>query len=138
MSSEARTDDLGCYRIVGLTPRDYMVDVDLELQDRDIGTRIGSGATSMMYRPVARISFSSGDTARKRDAKSFKLGPGEERTGEDIGIPLSKLHTISGELLAAHDGHVLTRGKVQLLDAEDKTEIETTTVDARTAGFTFS
>ena len=78
MSSVARTDDLGRYRIVGLTPRDYMVEVDLELQDRDIGITIGSGATSTMYRPVARISFFSGDTARKRDAKSFKLGPGEE------------------------------------------------------------
>ncbi len=124
MSSEARTDDLGRYRIVGLAPRDYMVEVDLELQDRDIGITIGSGATSMMYRPVARISFFSGDTARKHDAKSFKLGPGEERTGEDISIPLSKLHTVSGELLAAHDGHVLTSGNLQLLDAEDKTEIE--------------
>ena len=43
----------------------------------------------------------SGDATRKSEAVPFKLGPGEERTGEDITIPLSKLHSISGVVTAA-------------------------------------
>jgi hypothetical protein len=79
-----------------------------------------------VYRPVASIAFFSGSTSHKRDAAPFKLGAGEERTGEDITIPLSKLHTVSGELLAAHDGHVLTGGHIQLLDPDDKSVVEDT------------
>jgi hypothetical protein len=127
MSAEARTDDLGRYRIAGLAPREYTVQVDLELLEREFGVTVGGEGTSMMYRPpLARIAFFSGSTSHKREAAPFKLGAGEERTGEDITIPLSKLHTISGELLAAHDGHTLTRANIQLLDADDKSEMETT------------
>jgi hypothetical protein len=129
MSAEARTDDLGRYRIAGLAPREYAVQVDLELQDREFGVTVGGEGTSMMYRPpLARIAFFSGSTSHKRDAAPFKLGTGEERTGEDITIPLSKLHTVSGELLAAHDGHVLTGGHIQLLDPDDKSVVEETSL----------
>lgn len=128
MAADVRTDDLGRYRISGLAPRDYAVQVDLQLQDMDFGVTIGAIGKSAMHRSRGEIAFFSGDTARKRDAKAFKLEAGEERTGEDITIPISRLHT-SGELVAAHDGHVLTGGNLQLLDAEDKTEIETTRLD---------
>jgi hypothetical protein len=137
MSAEAHTDDVGHYRISGLAPRDYTIQVDMELQNRDYGVSTGGSGISMYYRPVVQISFFSGDTARKRDAAPFKLGAGEERTGEDITIPLSKLHTITGELLAGHDGHVLTGGNIQLLDADDKSEIETTKVDRSDSKFHF-
>ncbi len=43
----------------------------------------------------------SGDATRKSDADVFKLGPGEERAGDDITIPLSKLHSVSGVVTAA-------------------------------------
>lgn len=128
MAADVRTDDLGRYRISGLAPRDYAVQVDLQLQDMDFGVTIGAIGKSAMHRSRGEIAFFSGDTARKRDAKAFKLEAGEARTGEDITIPISRLHT-SGELVAAHDGHVLTGGNLQLLDAEDKTEIETTRLD---------
>jgi hypothetical protein len=129
MAPDVRTDDLGRYRIAGLAPRDYAVQVDLQLQDMDFGVTIGAIGSSAMNRSRAQIAFFSGDTARKRDAKPLKLEAGEERTGEDITVPISKLHTISGELLAVHDGHVLTRGNIQLLGAEDKIEVETTRIE---------
>lgn len=137
MAGDVRTDDLGRYRIAGLAPRDYAVQVDLQLQDTDFGVTIGAVGKSAMHRSRAQIAFFSGGTTRKRDAKPFKLEAGEERTGEDITIPISKLNTISGELLAAHDGHVLTSGNLQLLDAEDKTEIETTRLDRADNRFHF-
>lgn len=124
MSTDTRTDDLGCYRIAGLAPRDYILQADLELQDADFGMTSGGMATTMMYRPGVTISFFSGETARKRNAVPFKLTGGEERSGEDMTIPVSKLHNVSGELRAAPDGHLLTGGNVQLLDPEDKSVIE--------------
>jgi hypothetical protein len=129
MADDVRTDDLGRYRIAGLAPRDYIIQVDLELQDTDFGVTIGALGTSAMSRSIARISLFSGNSTRKRDAKPFKLGAGDERTGEDITIPISKLHTIVGELLAAQDGHVLTQANIQLLDAGDKSEVESTRLD---------
>lgn len=129
MAADVHTDDLGRYRIAGLAPREYMIQVDLDLQDVDFGVTIGAVGKSSLNRSRAEIAFFSGDTAHKRDAKSFKLEPGEERTGEDITIPISKLHTISGQLLAAHDGHSLSSGNLQLLDAADRTDIETTRLD---------
>jgi hypothetical protein len=62
----------------------------------------------------------SGDATRKSAAASFTLSPGEERTGEDITIPLSKLHTISGVVTAAHDGHPINAGNLALMSPEDK------------------
>ena len=62
----------------------------------------------------------SGDATRKSAAASFKLSPGEERTGEDITLPLSKLHTISGVVTAAGDGHPINSGNLALMSPEDK------------------
>lgn len=124
MDSEIRTDDLGRYRLVGLAPRDYIVQIDLELQNTDFGMEIGGPGGSRQNRSIARIAFYSGSTTRKRDATSLKLAAGDEHNGEDITIPLSKLHTLSGELLSAHDGHVLNSGKVSLRDPDDQSELE--------------
>ena len=124
MDSEVHTDDLGRYRLVGLAPRDYIVQIDLELQNRDFGVEIGGHGRSRQDRSIARIAFYSGGTARKRDATSFKLAAGDEHSGEDITIPLSKLHTLSGELVSAHDGHVLNSGNISLRDPDDQSEVE--------------
>jgi hypothetical protein len=53
--------------------------------------------------------------------------------GEDITIPIAKLHTITGEIVAAHDGHPLNQGNVKLLDADDKSEVESSKLE-RTDG----
>jgi hypothetical protein len=62
----------------------------------------------------------SGDATRKSAAVSFALSPGEERTGEDITIPLSTLHTVSGVVTAARDGHPMSAGNLALMSPEDK------------------
>ena len=129
MATQVRTDDLGRYRLIGLPPREYEVQVDLGLQKMTIGMTLDNSGASMSSDSQARLLFYSGSTARKRDAASFKLTEGEERTGEDITIPLSKLHTITGQIVAAHDGHLLNMGTIQLLDAEDKSELETSRLE---------
>jgi hypothetical protein len=62
----------------------------------------------------------SGDATRKSAAASFTLSPGEEHTGEDITIPLTKLHSISGVITAGSDGHPVGSGKLELISPEDK------------------
>jgi hypothetical protein len=125
LMADVYTDDLGHYRLTGLQPREYMVEVVLQLQQMNFASAPGESGGSSSINNVASLSFYSGSATRKADAKPFKLSANEENSGEDITIPLAKLHTITGEIVAAHDGHVLNQGNVKLLDAGDKSEVET-------------
>ncbi len=127
--ADVYTDDLGRYRLTGLESREYLVQVDLNLQHMEFESAPGSFQGSSSFGEVARLSFYSGSTARKLDAKPFKLNANEERSGEDITIPIAKLHTITGEIVATHDGHLLNQGLVKLLDPDDKSEIESSKVE---------
>jgi hypothetical protein len=129
MMTDVSTDDLGRYRFTGLESRDYLIQVDLNLQQMEFESAPGSFQGSSGFADVARLSFYSGNSARKLEAKSFNLTANEERSGEDITIPLAKLHTITGEIVDAHDGHVLNQASVKLLDPDDKSEIETSKVE---------
>jgi hypothetical protein len=43
------------------------------------------------------------------------------------GAPIRNAYSapVTGEIVAAHDGHVVNQGNVKLLDADDKSEVET-------------
>ncbi len=120
----AYTDDLGHYRLTGLQPHEYTLEVVLEMQHMDLASAPGSGSSSSSTSSIASLSFYSGSATRKADAKPFTIAANEEHSGEDITIPLAKLHTITGEIVAAHDGHPLNQGNVTLLDAGDESEVE--------------
>jgi len=75
---------------------------------------------------------------RAKDAAPFTITAGEERRGEDLQIPLSRLHTVRGNLVAAHDGHVVNGGKIWLLYADDKSVAGQTSLSSDDDGFTFS
>ena len=72
----------------------------------------------------------SGDTMRKSEAVSFKLGPGEDRAGMDIAIPLSKLHSVSGVVTAASNGHAINSGEITIEDPIDKDSIANGQLDS--------
>jgi hypothetical protein len=116
--SYAQTDDEGHYRISGLPAGKYVVRAQLQLDRVTYRTdEHGSGySTSSGY----SMDFYSGHITRQKDAVSFDLTPGEERGGTDIEIPISRLHTVRGKVLAAHDGHVLNSGSLQLLFPDDR------------------
>lgn len=137
MMADTYTDDLGHYRLTGLDPREYMVEVILQLQNMQFGFTPGAVGGSTSINNVATLSFYSGSAARKQDAKPFKVAANEEHSGEDITIPLAKLHTITGELTAAHDGHLLNQGEIKLLDPDDKSELESTKLDRADNKFHF-
>lgn len=133
LMADVYTDDLGRYRLTGLQSHEYMVEVVLQLQHMDFASTPGTSGGSSSINNVATLSFYSGSSTRKADAKPFTVEANEERSGEDITIPISKLHTITGEIVAAHDGHVLNQGSVKLLDPDDKSEVESSKVE-RTDG----
>jgi hypothetical protein len=111
------TDDLGHYRVSGLRDRDYLVMLQLSRTDLESrGTR--DAGLSGVERSTLRIY--SGDTPHISEAVPVKLGPGEERSGADITIPLSKFHSVSGVVTAAGDGHPINSGHLSIEDPKDK------------------
>ncbi len=121
------TNDLGHYRISGMHGGRYAVEALLSHVDLVPGTNRDFPSSDLM-RSVLVIY--SGDATRKSAAASFTLTAGEERTGEDITIPLSKLHTIIGVVTAARDGHPISAGNLALMSPEDKEMV----ADAEIAG----
>jgi hypothetical protein len=111
------TNDLGHYRISGMHGGRYAVEALLSHLDV-VPKANHDSAFSDMLRSVLVVY--SGDATRKSAAASFTLSPGQERTGEDITIPLSKLHTVSGVVTAARDGHPINAGNLALMSPEDK------------------
>jgi hypothetical protein len=114
------TDDLGHYRISGLRDNEYILETVLFHLDLVPGARHGTELSGLMR---STLMIYSGDATRKSDAVPFKLGAGEERTGEDISIPLSKVHSISGVVTAARDGHVINSGSLDVRTPEDNENI---------------
>jgi hypothetical protein len=112
------TDDLGHYRISGLRDRDYLVQVmvsRMDMEARGVGSMYGVQRSS--------LKVYSGDTPHISDAVPIKLGAGEERSGEDITIPLSKFHSIAGVVTAAGDGHPINSGHLAIEDPNDKESV---------------
>jgi hypothetical protein len=135
LMADVYTDDLGRYRLTGLRSREYMVEVVLQLQQMDFASTPGEVGGSSSLNNVASLSFYSGSATRKADAKPFTLSANDEHSGEDITIPLARLHTITGEIVAAHDGHVLNQGNVKLVDADDKSEVESSKLERADSKF---
>jgi hypothetical protein len=136
-----QTDDRGDYRFSGLPAGKYVV--RMELNQMKVVTRIlpGGGRSSSGsnddsgYNP---ISIYSGSTPRLSKAESFTLLLGSERTGEDFRIPLNKLHTITGSVVSAQDGHAVRGGRVELLYADNKSFAGMANMSGdETPGFTF-
>lgn len=136
-SYRAGTDDLGNYRISGLPAGEYLFKGSLSLSQSTYRTD-EHGGTSMSMHSVYSLDVYSGGKTRRKDATPFTVSPGEERRGEDLEIPLSKLHTVRGNLIAAHDGHVLNGGRVSLLYADDKSIAANAALSKDEDGFTFS
>jgi hypothetical protein len=132
------TDDRGNFRISGLPSGKYAVEVDLEFSDskRFISTSGSSGSSSNGH--AAKLAIYSGHTPRLKDAAGFTVRTPEEHGGEDIVIPISKLHTIRGNIVSAHDGHVVNSGQVILFNADDHTYAGSDHVTEENTGFTLS
>lgn len=99
----SRSDNHGQYKISDLLPGEYKICAQFPSYDNE-----------------TPASWCLGNTYRFKDAEIIKLQPGEVTSNVNIEIPLSGMHTVSGTVNAMADGHVLTRGTVRLLYADDR------------------
>lgn len=120
MPSSLMTDDLGHYRIGGLRADEYIVQATLNHMELTPAGPDGSELSGALRNSLAVYS---GDTMHRSDAMLFKLSNAEERNDEDISIPLSKLHSISGVVTALSDGHPINNGHLEIEEPRDEESI---------------
>lgn len=120
------TNDLGEYRIAGLSAGRYVIEVDLTISHSQMTGSVNGSSGSSSSGGFWLSIFSGGKLKANKDA-AFALTAGESRPGEDLVIP--KLHTVSGVLVAAADGRALV-GSLRLLDSDGKTPV----TDANASG----
>ena len=135
-SYSASTDDQGHYRISGLPTGEYLLEGTLSLQG--MYYKVGDSGTSVGTWSIYSLSFYSHGSSRRKDATPITVTSGEELGGQDLEIPLTKLHTVRGNILAARDGHILNGGKLSLLHADDRSEAGHASVSKDDNTFTFA
>lgn len=139
-SNRAASDDQGHYRIVGLPAGEYILETKLEVSEHYIthlfDSVTGSGGNSSGSTKFG-ISIYSGGETRLRNAAHIKLDDGEDDSNEDIVIPLSKLHSVTGTIVQARTGHVVNAGTAVLLYPDDNAEAASAKVDKDDSSFRF-
>jgi hypothetical protein len=132
-SSGQRTDDQGNFRLTGLPAGEYLLRTTLELGGADIK----SPGTDLPHEPDYRWDIYLGDGVRPRDAKTIQLKDGEESNGNNIEIPLARLHLVSGTVLNLETGVPINRARVELHNADDDSTCTTTEISPATGQFHF-
>ena len=136
-NAAVKTDVDGHWRAGGLMAGEYRVRLRLEVSDHRQDVLLGNSSSSS-GRTLYAISVYSGDTTRERDAKTVTLEDNQQMSGEDIAIPASKLHSLSGAVLDARTGQPLNACRVELVYADDGTSAASATIDPETRTFFFN
>lgn len=116
------TDDRGDYRLSALLPDTYLLEASLHLgTEKTSVVRDGAGRTSeaMMRNFKFSLSFYGDGTPYMDQAGSFTLHGDDERTGQDMILPISKLHRLTGRVAAGPGGHPVNAASVELISATD-------------------
>jgi hypothetical protein len=137
LPKEDTADDLGHFRLTGLGPGEYLLRVTLNVNE-ELVTSILSHADMSSSSYGYSLAYYSGDTARQRDAKPFKLDESQELSGQSLTVPLSKLHSVSGSIIDQRSGRVVNKGTVELLYADDNTQLTSAEVIPDVPGFHFT
>lgn len=113
------TDDLGNFRISGMPAGEYRIGAVLPATKTSAGDDLSLSPemNSAIITP-GRLYVYNGNTVHKKQSKTVELRPGEETSGVEITIPLSVLHVVQGQAVAA-DGRIPNRGEITLTDTSD-------------------
>lgn len=117
------TDDQGHFRILGVPPGEYVVYVTVPLRSSDEGER--GGAAGMLGGPFDEneLDVFVGGSLRESKTEIIKVDAGGPSKNADITIPLSKLHTLRGQVLLKSSGQPPVSANVQLLYADSKEQV---------------
>ncbi|MGA8939346.1 MAG: carboxypeptidase-like regulatory domain-containing protein [Acidobacteriaceae bacterium] len=130
------SDDLGQYRIAGLAPGEYVVKATVLLHT-GFAMQRGVMNVAEMDADKPLVVYAPG-MFHKAEAKAVTVHAADEITGEDLTIKVTGMHSVSGRVVSAEDGHGLNSGAVVLTDASDKDVVRGAGVDASgnfTVGF---
>jgi hypothetical protein len=124
--AQVETDDRGRYRLIGVPPGEYAISVSMRMEKVAFAGLLGNGGVSINVwgSGGGEVSIYLGDKFRKKEAKTIKVGEGEQLGGLDITIALAGLHKLQGTVTAKRDGHPLNRGRVSLVYADDGQEAQ--------------
>ena len=140
-SPDSYTDDQGRFRIASLPADTYMIKVDMSIQDvktvvvSDPGSDNHTEYAVLSYRDT--LPFYGRGATRLAEAASFTLGAAQELTGADVTIPLTKLHRLTGIVVAMRDGHKVSAAKVILTYRDDGKELTSTELSKEDGTFSF-
>jgi hypothetical protein len=105
----AKSDDLGRFRITGLTAGDYALRASLNAMPIGVtGNNIGDGGSG-----ISLVVY-TGSTFSRADAKVVSVSAGEESSGVDMTVNAHALHNITGHVMAKADAHTVNVGSVAL------------------------
>ena len=124
--SEA-TDSAGRFHIDGMPAGEYILHAHLSPQTVTLPIS-GNGTFGVYNHPGVDLDLYSGGVFWRKKAKAIELGTGED-VDADLDVPLSKLATVSGNVVAAADGHGVNLGTVTLSPRDDAEETRSTEIE---------
>lgn len=125
------TDDRGVFRIASLLGDEYMVEADLVLSHSKTYSN-GPDPEGLVTLP-----FYGNGTARQSQATSVKLLDGQEITGQDMVLPIPKLHKLTGRVAAGPDAHIVNAAAVALIARDDNQQLATADISSDDGLFEF-
>jgi hypothetical protein len=117
-SQQNTTDDRGHFRILGVPPGEYLVSVSVPTQAAE--QRMENPFLAMMTDAVSTMDVYVGGGFRASRAETIKVDEGGASRDADITIPLSKLHTIRGQVVLRSSGQPPPSAEVELLYADTR------------------
>jgi hypothetical protein len=128
----ATTDDRGNFRIPSLLADQYMIQAVLSLADTKTSSIGGGPKGETMEFAMMSVRFSlffyGAGVVRQQDAKGFKLTAGQELTGQNMTLPISKLRQLNGRVAAGADGHFVNAASLSLVTRDDGKELASTDI----------
>jgi hypothetical protein len=110
------TDDRGRFRILGVPPGDYVVSASVPGEWAEHADK--NQIIEMMDASVSALDVYVGGGLRASKAETIKVTAGGASKDADITIPLSRLHTVRGEVVLKSTGQPPPAASVQLLYAD--------------------
>ncbi|HMF54528.1 MAG TPA: carboxypeptidase-like regulatory domain-containing protein [Edaphobacter sp.] len=134
------TNDRGNFHLSSLLPGTYLLDASLSLGEEKthtFGDSAGHTSQFIMRSFKSSLAFYGDGTPHMDQATSFTLRGDEERTGQDMTIPISKLHKIIGRVAAGPNGHFVNAASIELISITDKKPLANANIEREDGLFHF-
>jgi hypothetical protein len=122
-SGPPTTDDRGRFRIQGVLPGEYVVSVSVPVRWAESVDK--NPFVDLMQSSMGAVDVYVGGGQRASKAETIKVTTGGATRDADITIPLSRLHTIRGQVLMKSTNQPPGSATVRLLYADTREEART-------------